>query len=583
LTFKERCYDVLGDLGEALVRLMPWIDSGLELSGSKTHPAVYASTLLLAASLSAATCIPLAIMLIYQQPLLAVLMAFMPALVLLAGSTIPRLNAQSMLYKFSLELPYAAAYLATMAASGLPLSKTLFRLRKAKKLFPAISVYSSRVVALAFTRGLTVVEALEKFSGTLGIKEFKDLVYGYSSTLRSGGDVAGFLERKAELMFQEMLSKVKVVSERLALLMEAYLSVMTLGSIGMYLLFTVSLSMSDALGVSVPPEAFFLFSFAAIPGLSALFIYLADASQIGYPEPVFYRYLPFIAVLPFTVVTTLMLVIPLVFQIPVPIHPAVLQLRELVKHFLGNPGYTPAIILSIIVMVSVAPAAVYDLLCSREANGYIKGLAGFLRDLVEIRKSELPLEKCIKALSKRDYGLFSKVVQRVNRGLGWGLPIRRVYWDVIRSVKSWLVAVNLFLLLDTLEVGGGTVETLETMARFSELSLLVEKERRSALRPLVLMPYFGMMILVVTAISFLKFMNEAFSITGASLPMVTLVSMLTTPLPLQALLLGLTAGKISSGRISGGFIHALLLAGAVLLALLVSPMLKIGLTGVVAP
>jgi len=146
----------------------------------------------------------------------------------------------------------------------------------------------------------------------------------------------------------------------------------------------------------------------------------------------------------------------------------------------------------------------------------------------------------------------------------------------LKQWAFWRHSVNLFLLVDTLEVGGGTVETLEAMARFSEASIHIEKERRRLLRPLLLVPYMAAGVLILVSLSFLSFLDDMLQIAGASLPMVALVRVLTTPLPIQMFMLGLTAGKMSSGRVSGGFIHAVLLTLVSLLAILLYPLLDPG-------
>jgi len=62
-------------------------------------------------------------------------------------------------------------------------------------------------------------------------------------------------------------------------------------------------------------------------------------------------------------------------------------IEEAAERLLGNKGFTPVIILSLSLVASVSPAAVYDSLESRRNTGYYTGLTNFLRDLVETRKS----------------------------------------------------------------------------------------------------------------------------------------------------------------------------------------------------
>jgi len=73
--------------------------------------------------------------------------------------------------------------------------------------------------------------------------------------------------------------------------------------------------------------------------------------------------------------------------------------------------------------------------------------------------------------------------------MNWGYPLRQIYEELSHKVRNWLALVNLYLLLDTIEVGGGTEESIETLAEFSEATKLLEKEKRAALMPLILVPY----------------------------------------------------------------------------------------------
>ena len=595
--FKSFCYDRFGPLGERIALAFPWLDRWLELSGSKIHPYVYASILtftaiimLIPASFSILLILTACFQLDvppYLLPLLRTLsllpipliLLFLvsPVLVILVGSIIPIIVAQGKLYGFELELPYVASYLAVMVSSGLPLYEGLRRL-KGSRIFRNTAKYISKLEAATLTKGVAPIFTLEKFANAMNIKGFKELVLGYVSTLRSGGDVADHVYRKAEILFKEMLSKVKSVADKLSLLMEACITVVCLGGIGLYLFFVVSISMSDVLGMPMPPEIFFLFSFVAIPAINGFFIYLADSNQISYPEKVSSRYTAFIAALPLIGLVAAGAVIPYVFGMQgLPqLAPFVSWIEGLTEAHLGNKGFTPAVMLCLCLIAGTIPAAIHEALQSRRSAAYSTGLTSFLRDLVETRKSGLTPEKCLVHISSRNYGGFSKILGRISRGIVWGLPLRKIYEELSEALNSWLISANLFLLVDTIEVGGGTVETLEVMARFSETSMLIEKERKALLRPLLFVPYLGAALLIMVSLSFLSFMNDMLTVAGTSLPMVTLVKILMTPLPLQMYMLGLTAGKIGSGRVSGGFIHATLLVAVTLLAFLLSPMINLG-------
>ena len=143
--------------------------------------------------------------------------------------------------------------------------------------------------------------------------------------------------------------------------------------------------------------------------------------------------------------------------------------------------------------------------------------------------------------------------------LSWGIPLRKIFDDFKSRVKNWTCLINLYLLIDTIEVGGGTEESLETLAEFAEQTRELESERRSHLAPLFIVPYMGAAILTITTIMLLQLFTNMSLIGGTQIAAKNLTKMLITPLILHSFTLGIVTGKIVSGRVSAGFKHALFL------------------------
>ncbi|RJS82969.1 secretion system protein, partial [Candidatus Bathyarchaeota archaeon] len=204
------------------------------------------------------------------------------------------------------------------------------------------------------------------------------------------------------------------------------------------------------------------------------------------------------------------------------------------------------------------PGIIADHIYLKNERGVFEGLTSFLRDLVENRKMGLSPEKCIALLSRRDYGRFSKYLKLINSKLKWGFSLHQIFEDVKDQIKSWLSQVTVYLLVDTIEVGGGTEKSLDTLATFAESINLMERERRSYLLPLILVAYMGSILLTVTIVIFIKFFQSG--ATGfISVPYITLGRILLTPLIFHSFMIGIVTGKIVSGRVSAGFLHAFLM------------------------
>ncbi len=128
------------------------------------------------------------------------------------------------------------------------------------------------------------------------------------------------------------------------------------------------------------------------------------------------------------------------------------------------------------------------------------GVSNFLRDLTEVRKTGLSPEKCIESLSKRDYGTFTKELRKISSEISWGIPIKKVMMDFLHRTRSWMVQIVMFLLVETIDVGGGTIAMIESLARFNNLTQEVEKEKKMSVRPYVMMPYLASILLVATTV-----------------------------------------------------------------------------------
>ena len=230
--------------------------------------------------------------------------------------------------------------------------------------------------------------------------------------------------------------------------------------------------------------------------------------------------------------------------------------------------------ISISLFVATAPAAlVHNRLSSKKAS-LEAGVNTFLRDLTEVRKTGLSPEKCIENLVKRDYGEFSNELTKISSEISWGVPVRKVLMDFVNRTKSWMTQIIMFLLVETIDVGGGTIGMIESMARFNNLTTEVEKEKKMSVRPYIIMPYFAAILLVATTTMMITFTQGTLGIAelGASRDMGPMISTFTTSCIFHSYLIGIVAGKISEESISAGFKHASILVILAIVAAKVLPL-----------
>jgi len=217
--------------------------------------------------------------------------------------------------------------------------------------------------------------------------------------------------------------------------------------------------------------------------------------------------------------------------------------------------------IAIALFITTAPAAVVHSRVSGKRTSVEKGINSFLRDLTEIRKTGLSPESCIEGLSNRDYGAFTKELRKISSEISWGVPVRKVILDFLRRTRSWMSQIIMFLLVETIDVGGGTISMIESLARFNNLTHEVEKEKRMAVRPYVMMPYFAAILLVVTTTMILGFTAGTLDVAdaGSTERLSPMVMTFTTSAIFHSYLIGIVGGKISEESIAAGFKHASLL------------------------
>ena len=182
---------------------------------------------------------------------------------------------------------------------------------------------------------------------------------------------------------------------------------------------------------------------------------------------------------------------------------------------LQSIGVDLPIAIAVALFISAAPAAIVHMRLAKTRDSMEQGVTNFLRDLTEVRKTGLSPEKCIESLSKRDYGTFSKELRKISSEISWGIPIKKVMMDFLHRTRSWMVQIVMFLLVETIDVGGGTIAMIESLARFNNLTQEVEKEKKMSVRPYVMMPYLASILLVATTIMMMG-LTTGFGVTARS-------------------------------------------------------------------
>ncbi|MEM2937188.1 MAG: type II secretion system F family protein [Candidatus Bathyarchaeia archaeon] len=534
----------------------------LERAKIKIYPETYVSLMFFTAVLTIPVTILSLLMLYFYAFIPAIFLVPLPVYVMIGFMLIPLSRAGERASNLEREMPFAAAYISVMASGGIAPYTSFKRLAEVE-LMPAMQSEAREIIKDVEIFGIDPLTAIENAAKRNPLDVFRDFLAGYASTVIIGGDIGHFLERKAEDIFKTRAMRVKAAAERLGMLLETFIIVMVLMSLCFYILFSVESIYS--VGISMY-SGVILYTYLFTPMLSLMFIYLAHSMQPKTPVVEMRPYKVF-GICSLVGILLLLLLTSFFGYMEIPFFSSLQTIIDL------------PVAIAIALFVATAPAAVVHHRVSSKKASVEQGINSFLRDLTEVRKTGLSPEKCIESLSNRDYGEFSNELRKISSEISWGVPLRKVIMDFVKRTKSWMSQLVMFLLVETIDVGGGTIAMIESLARFNNLTQDVEKEKKMAVRPYIMMPYFAAILLVATTTMMIGFTSGTLTVaeTGQTRDLGPMITTFVTSAIFHSYLIGIVAGKISEESISAGFKHAaILVIIAVLAAKLVPMFVKFG-------
>ncbi|MCJ7430968.1 type II secretion system F family protein [Candidatus Bathyarchaeota archaeon] len=532
----------------------------LERAKIKIYPETYVSLMFLTAALTLPASV-ISIVILYLYGFIPIIFLIpLPFYVMVGFMLIPISRAGERASNLEREMPFASAYISVMASGGIAPYMSFKRLSKVE-MMPAMKSEAREIIKDVEIFGIDPLTAIERAAKKNPLDIYRDFLSGYASTVIIGGDIGHFLERKAEDIFKTRAMRVKAAAERLGMLLETFIIVMVLMSLCFYILFSVDAIYS--VGVSMY-SGIILYTYVFTPMLSMVFIYLAHSMQPKTPVVDMRPYKVF-GVCSVVAIVLFLLLTDFMGYISIPFFSGLRSMVDL------------PIAIAAALFVATAPAAIVYAKLSKKRNSIEQGINSFLRDLTEVRKTGLSPEKCIESLAHRDYGDFSRELRKISSEISWGVPVKKVIMDFVKRTKSWMTQIVMYLLVETIDVGGGTIAMIESLARFNNLTNEVEKEKKMAVRPYVMMPYFAAILLVATTSMMIGFTAGTLNVggTGVAKDMSPMIITFTTSCIFHSYLIGIVAGKISEESIAAGFKHgAILVIVAVLAAKLVPMFIK---------
>jgi len=468
------------------------------------------------------------------------------------------------------ELPYVITLITIMAASGVSPFGSFTKLAR-YKLLPYIMREARNIVGQVHILGEDPLSALEKRAEVSGSKQYRDLLLGYVSTVRNGGDIASFLQSKMKSIFEFEVAIGRQSVAKIGGLVDAYMIMQVIG----LSLYVVVVAMSSTSSSSMMPSSMsspifsYLIVFVLLPVISFLILFILDktvsSSLVGARDVL----LKGICISLGTLILFIVLTASGVLQ----------QLVDPVYAF-------PMMIIA---------ASAWPAFKSMKSEKNMKGMEGdlpsYLRDVAESRKAGLSPEKCIIYASERIRDpTFSKVVKAFSNQLEWGVPLRKIYENLSQTVKSFSALIHFRILIEAIESGGGYTASLEILAQSSESSYNTEMEKKSMLRPYF---FIAFMVTVLSAFTTLMVAQTFSGISenlqtdvpgGAPSPKpaseegISQTKLFAIGISGQAWMTGFLIGKISTGTFATGFKYAIILLLITVLAIVVTQELHLSPT-----
>ncbi|MEM0037501.1 MAG: type II secretion system F family protein [Zestosphaera sp.] len=533
------------------------LDKSILKAGMTVHPTIYASktlmltfTAALIVGLAASTALILVPMPFIAKVVVGLVTVILPIMVFAVRLIQPSLAASERKASVENELPFFMAYASTMVKGGVSLERIIERVANLK-VFKAMKEECMRVITYIKLFGYDPVTALERVALLHPSSRFRDLMLGYTTTLRSGGDVTHYMEIRTQELFEHRMSEVRSMTERLASFLELYIVLGVIMSVTIFVFFSVSGTLSavtagrttGAVVVDVTMPS--LYNFIVLPTLGLMVLLMIHVSQPRTPVKIMEPYITLTVLIPISIV---------MFFVSLFITGGM----NVLKGFIGTREVVSLVVsLTIALLLLTIPPWLVHRNVMKGHKGLVRSTADYLRELSEIRKTGLSPEKCIVQLSTKDFRNLIPLVSKAGAALTLGLSLEEALRRVLKTIREWFVIAIFRFLTDSIVVGGGAPEIIDALARFTQTLSELEEELRRRLKAYVILPYFGAVMLASSPIIIVNMLITAAGVNPEAIA--PLIGILSIGSLLNSFIMGLVAGKSSEMSVAAGFKHAALM------------------------
>lgn len=365
--------------------------------------------------------------------------------------------------KVESELPAFVIFAAVMQNVGINLYECI-QIFKRINLFPAMDKEGMLLRRNVEFFGMSQMEALEEIGRTHKSQLFANLLLGYTSIWRSGGDLTLYLENRSEEFLILLKEKYQAYSNNVGTVVEVLVTLLIILPI---LIMVISFVLP---GSSI--EQITLLAVIGLPVFSMMIGVVISSMQptsfnkIGLTQ------------------NQLAILFGIGFATGIGLH------------LLGQELW---ITLAAAMMIPSAISAVIVGRQDKEIAKLEQALPQFLRDITEYKKIGYDILLAIIKLSKEGYynRTFMKKLREVAVLIDYGTTPTASTMAV--TFRPWMTKISFFILSYIAEFGGGSPKILETITRFITSTKQAIREGKSSVSMLTMLVFASPVIMAFTA------------------------------------------------------------------------------------
>lgn len=435
------------------------LEADIRSAGRAANPRILAMRGMAYMFVSILIVIPIAILLaitvdfiFFLMLIIPLILAFYPKIKLKSAKAERRIAIED-------EIAFFTMYVSVMQTIGKSFYTSIVEII-GKEIFPAIETESKMLDRNIRLFGMDPITALNSHGITHPNLHFSNLLLGYVSISKSGGDLGQFMERKSDEFFTYARFRFSKYTKQAEIIGETMLILLNI--------LPILLMTSSFLMASESIQIIMSISFIVVPATTILMIIIINSFQPKTKDNVKFS----------------------IFSILLG------GIFALIVLVMNQPHW-------MILVVAVGVTAIFNHIATshqfREISMIESALPDFFRDVTEYRKIGIAIPNAlIRIANQRSYNhYFDSLLSKIATNLALGNNLNKILESMV--IRSWLGRTSFFVLGRIAGSGGGTPEILEQITDFSGKIKEAKNEMVSGLQIFSYMAYASPVLMILSA------------------------------------------------------------------------------------